>query len=135
MSAPPLPARARRLFSGGLGAAGIVALLLGARPDVPLAESFSVARKFWRADYRSRNMNAPFLRDDPEFAAGVLTADARWPLDVDIVLVLPPRVPAGEAEERRRSAGLLLAPRRVVLERAELGDLRFRISARPRGTP
>ncbi len=97
--------------------------------------SISLAGKFWRAGYRSRLLNAPFFRGDAEFAAAVLTADARWPLDVDAVLTLPPSVPADEAERRRRAAGLVLAPRRVVLERAEIPEARFRLRPLPRETP
>jgi hypothetical protein len=116
----PLPARARRLLAAGLVAAGLLALLVRAQPDVPLAASVSLAGKFWRAGYRSRLLNAPCFRGDTEFAAAVVTADSRWPLSVDVVLTCPPAVPAEEAERRRRAAGLVLSPRRVVLERAEI---------------
>ncbi len=135
MSPALLPVRARRLVGAGLAACGLLALLARALPDVPLAVSFSAAGKFWRAGYRSRLLNAPFFRGDTEFAAAVVTADARWPLDVDVVLTLPPEAPAEAAEKRRRAAGLILAPRRVLLERAEVPDARFRLSALPRRTP
>jgi hypothetical protein len=129
------PGRGRRLLAGGLAAAGLLALLVRAQPDFPLSLSFSVAGKFWRAGYRSRLLNAPFFRGDAEFAAAVVAADARWPLGVDVVLTLPPPVPVGEAENRRRVAGLVLAPRRVVLERAEISDARFRLRPLPREAP
>jgi hypothetical protein len=129
------PGRARRLLAGGLAAAGLLTLLVRAQPELPLSLSFSVAGKFWRAGYRSRLLNAPFFRGDAEFAAEVLTADTRWPLDVDVVLTLPPQMPAVETENRRRAAGLVLAPRRVVLERAEIPDARFRLRPLPREVP
>jgi hypothetical protein len=131
VSPAPLPVRTRRLLTGGLAVAGLFVLLARAQPDVPLAVSFSVAAKFWRASYQSRLLNAAFFRGDTEFAAAVVTADARWPLAVDVVLTLPPAVPADEAEKQRRAAGLVLAPRRVVLERAEIPDARFELRMRP----
>lgn len=135
MSWTPLPERARRLLAAGLAVAGLLALIGRAQPDVPLGLSFSVAEKFWRAGERSRLLNAPFFRGDAEFAAAIVSADARWPLGVDVVLTLPPSVPAGEAENRRRAAGLVLAPRCVVLERAEVPDARFRLRPLPREVP
>lgn len=133
MSRAPLPDRTRRLLASGLAAAGILALLARTQPDVPLAVSFSLAGKFWRAGHRSRTLNAPVFRGDAEFAAAVLAADARWPTGTDLVLTLPPAVPADEAERRRRAAGLVLAPRRVVLERADLAEARFRLGPLPPG--
>jgi hypothetical protein len=130
-----LRGRARRLLAAGLGICGLFALLARAQPDVPLALSFSVAEKFWRAGYRSRLVNAPFFRGDVEFAAAVVAGDARWPLDVDVVLTLPPGLPAEDAEKCRRAAGLVLAPRRVLLERVELPGARFRFRARPPEAP
>ena len=131
MSRAPLQERARRLLAAGLAACGLLALLGRAQPDVPLALSFSVAGKFWRAGERSRLVNAPFFRGDAEFAAAVVAADARWPLGVDVVLTLPPTVPGDEAEKYRRAAGLVLSPRRVLLERAEIPDARFRLRPLP----
>ncbi len=135
MSPARLSGRARKLLAAGLAAAGLLALLLRAQPDAPLSVSFSLAGKFWRAGYRSRLLNAPYFRGDTEFAVTVAAADARWPLGVDVLLTLPPAVSDDGAETRRRVAGLVLAPRRVVLERAEIPDARFRFRPLPREAP
>ena len=135
MSPARLSGGARKLLAAGLAAAGLLALLARAQPDVPLAVSFSLAGKFWRAGFRSRLLNAPSFRGDAEFAAAVIAADARWPLGVDAILTLPPPLAADEAEKVRRAAGLVLAPRRVVLERAETPDGRFRLRPLPREAP
>ncbi len=132
MSPAPLSGKARKALAAGLAAAGLLALLVRARPDVPLAVSSSLAGKFWRAGFRSRLLNAPSFRGDAEFAAAVGAADARWPLGVDAVLTFPPPLADDEAEKCRRAAGLVLAPRRVVLERAEIPDGRFRLRPLPR---
>ncbi|MFI5182406.1 MAG: hypothetical protein ACHQPI_13555 [Thermoanaerobaculia bacterium] len=130
-----LPRRTRRLAAVALFGTGILALVFDAFPDAPLAVSFSLGRKFWRAQELGRVINAPTLRDDPEFAMAVAAADKRWPLDVDAVLTLPPGLSAETAEARRRAAALILSPRRVLLERAVPSEGRFRLRPLPRSRP
>lgn len=135
MSRKNLPPRARRLAAGALVGSAFLALLLAARPDAPLSVSLSLGRKFWRAPERSRLLNAPFLREDPEFAFAVTAADARWPLEVDVVLTLPPAIAGETAEKQRRAAALVLSPRRVLLERTDPAEGRFGLRPLPRGGP
>ncbi len=120
---------ARRLAAGGLLLLGVVCLGLPAlRPDAPLRSSLSLARKFWRANSISRVLNSPLFGPDPDLARALLAADRRIPLSADVVLTLPPDLPAPDAEAKRRRAANLLAPRRVALARGVTGPAGFRIS-------
>jgi len=103
-------------------------LLLAARAVesvAPVGASLSVARKFWRAGTPTRLLNARLLRHDPDFGAALIARDRSWPLAVDVILVLPRTVPDAAAEERRRTAAFVLAPRRVTLGRGETGPEGF----------
>lgn len=112
-----MPLRARRLFASLLSAAGLSALLLGAAsPDLPLADSIDMARRFWRAGPRGRLLNAPGIARDAAFAADALRAAAAWPAGEDVVLSAGPDVPPELRERLRRKAAYLLAPRRVRVE-------------------
>jgi hypothetical protein len=91
----------------------------------PMGTSLSVARKFWRAGTPTRLLNARILRRDPDLGAALIARDRSWPLGVEVVLVLPRAVPDGSAEERRRTAAFVLAPRRVTLARGETGPEGF----------
>jgi hypothetical protein len=110
------------------GAALLVALaalaLLAARAVdsvSPLGASLSVARKFWRAGSPTRLLNSRLFRREPELGAALVARDRFLPLDADVVLTVPPLLPDGAAEEMRRKAAFVLAPRRVTLARGETG--------------
>jgi hypothetical protein len=130
------PPRAGRWGAAALFATGLLVLLFDAYPEVPLVDSVRLGRTFWRASPHARVLNAPSLRENPEFAAVVASVDARWPLDVDVVLVLPKDLPGGAAETLRRAAALHLSPRRVLLERAALSSAEgFELRPRARSRP
>jgi hypothetical protein len=106
--------------------AGLVLLAARAVESVdPVGASLSVARKFWRAGTPTRLLNARLLRHDPDFGAALVARDRSWPLAVNVVLVLPRTVPDAAAEEKRRMAAFVLAPRRVALGRGETGPEGF----------
>ena len=97
-------------------------LLLGWRAwesVAPLPASLSVMRKFWRAGTPTRLLNSRLSRDR------VL------PLDADVVLTVPPDLPDATAEEMRRKAAFVLAPRRVTLARGEAGVRGFALASAP----
>jgi len=103
-------------------------LLLGWRAwesVAPLPVSLSVMRKFWRASSPTRLLNSRLFRRDPELGTALVSRDRFLPLDVDVVLTVPPALPDGPAEEMRRKAAFVLAPRRVTLARGETGPEGF----------
>ena len=123
----------RRLAAGALAAAAMGALAArGLLFDVPPRLSLASAGRFWRASHASRLLNAPFFRRDAEFASATIALDRIVPLDLDVNLVVSHRMPDAEAEGKKRAAALVLAPRRVVLERGETGPAAFRIRPVPR---
>jgi len=91
----------------------------------PVGASLSVARKFWRAGTPTRLLNARLLRRDSDFGAALIARDRTWPLAVDVVLVVPRTVPDGAAEEKRRTAAFVFAPRQVTLAHGETGPEGF----------
>lgn len=97
----------------------------------PLGISLSVAKKFWRAGTRTRLLNSRLFRHEPELGAALVSHDRFLPLDVDVVLTVPPALAAGPAEEMRRKAAFVLAPRRVTLARGEAGRQGFGLAAAP----
>jgi hypothetical protein len=97
----------------------------------PLPASLSVMRKFWRADSQTRLLNSRLFRRDPELGAALVSRDRFLPLDADVVLTVPPGLPDGPAEEMRRKAAFVLAPRRVILARGETGEGSFALAAAP----
>ena len=99
---------------------------------LPLGASLSVARRFWHAPSPTRLLNARLLRHDTEFGAALIGRDRAWPLTADVVLVLPAGLPEASAEEKRRAAAFVLAPRRVTLTRGDTGPSGF---ALVRATP
>jgi hypothetical protein len=101
----------------------------------PVSASLSLARKFWRATTPTRLLNARPFRYDVPLGAALIGRDRAWPLDADVVLVLPPGVSEGAAEEKRRKAAFVLAPRRVTLERGETGPDGFALRRVARGAP
>lgn len=120
------------------GAAALLAsaalLLLGWRAwesVAPLETSLSVMRKFWRAGSPSRLLNSRLFRREPELGIALVSRDRLLPLDSDVVLTVPPGLPAGTAEEMRRKAAFVLAPRRVTLARGEVGREGFLLAAAP----
>ena len=123
----------RRLAAGALAAVALAALAArGLLFDVPPRLSLASIGRFWRASPSSRLLNAPFFRRDAEFAAATIALDRSAPLDVDVNLVISPKVPDAEAEGKRRAAALVLAPRRVLFARGETGPAAFRIRPVPR---
>ena len=125
----------RRLAAALLALAAL--LLLGWRAwesVVPLPVSLSVMRKFWRADSPSRLLNSRLFRRDPAFGASLVSRDRVLPLDLDVVLTVPPMLPDATAEEMRRKAAFVLAPRRVTLARGDAGRDGFSIASTPTGT-
>ena len=98
----------------------------------PLGASLSVAKKFWRASSPARLLNSRLFRHDPELGAALMARDRFLPLDADVVLTVPPSLPEGAAEELRRKAAFVLAPRRVTLARGETGREGFALAPAPR---
>ncbi len=101
----------------------------------PLPVSFSVMAKFWRAGSTTRLLNTQLFRREPEFGAALVKQSSFLPLESDVVLTVPAGLPDGKAEEMRRKAAFVLAPRRVVLRRAETGRDGFSIARSPVGNP
>ena len=98
----------------------------------PVGASLSVAKKFWRAGAPTRLLNSRLFRRDPELGAALVSRDRFLPLDADVVLTVPPSLPDGAAEEMRRKAAFVLAPRRVTLARGETGRDGFALAPVPR---
>jgi hypothetical protein len=99
---------------------------------VPVGASISVAKKFWRAGSPTRLLNSRLFRRDPELGAALVLRDRFLPLDADVILTVPPSLPEGAAEEMRRKAAFVLAPRRVTLARGETGREGFALAPAPR---
>jgi hypothetical protein len=117
---------ARATIAGLLAFAGFLALFARALQfDAPPSTSLSVARKFWRADTRTRLLNSRLFQRDVELGVALLTRDRTWPLAEAVVLVLPESLAPEEAEEKRRKAAFVLAPRQVFMERGETGPNGF----------
>jgi hypothetical protein len=111
-----IPLRPRRLLAALLAGAGLAALLANAATqEIPLADSVTMAGRFWNAGPRGRLLNSPGIARDAAFAADALRAAATWPLHEDAVLSVGPLVPPDVRERLRRRAAYLLAPRRVHL--------------------
>jgi hypothetical protein len=98
----------------------------------PLGVSLSVAKKFWRADPPTRLLNSRLFRRDPELGAALVSHDRFLPLDVDVVLTVASSLPEDAAEEMRRKAAFVLAPRRVTLARGATGREGFALAPAPR---
>ena len=73
---------------------------------------------FSSSERAARIVNSVYLRQDQEFARSLLSADRDWPRTVDVVVEVGPGVAADWAEDVRRRAAYLLAPRRVRLRTA-----------------
>lgn len=122
----------RRTAAALLASAALLLLAWRAWESVaPLPVSLSVMRKFWRADSRTRLVNSRLFRRDPELGAALVSRDRFLPLDADVVLTVPPGLRDGPAEEMRRKAAFVLAPRRVTLARGETGEGGFALGAAP----
>lgn len=122
----------RRTAASVLASAGLLVLGIRAWESVaPLPVSLSVMRKFWHAGAATRLLNSRLFRRDPELGSALLSRDRLLPLDADVVLTVPPSLPDGEAEEMRRKAAFVLAPRRVTLARGGTGPARFALTAAP----
>jgi hypothetical protein len=120
----------RRAAACVLASAGLLLLAIRAGDAVaPLPVSLSVMGKFWRASSQTRLLNSRLFRRDPELGAALLSRDRFLPLDADVVLTVPRSLPDGEAEEMRRKAAFVLAPRRVALARGETGRRGFALAA------
>jgi hypothetical protein len=125
----------RRRVAALLAAA--VLLLLGWRAwesVEPLPASLSVMRKFWRAGSPTRLLNSRLFRRDPELGVALVSRDRTLPLDADVLLTVPPDLADGPAEEMRRKAAFVLAPRRVTLAHGETGEGGFTLAAAPPAT-
>jgi hypothetical protein len=122
--------RAAALFAA---LAAFVVLAFHAVESVaPVGASISVAKKFWTAGGPTRLLNSRLFRRDPELGAALLSRDRFLPLDADVVLTVPPSLPDGAAEEMRRKAAFVLAPRRVTLAHGETGREGFALAPAPR---
>ena len=97
----------------------------------PLPLSLSVMRKFWRASTPTRLLNSRLFRRDTELGVALIGRDRALPLAADVVLTVPPELPPAAAEEMRRKAAFVLAPRRVTLARGETGREGFAVTAAP----
>ena len=125
-----MTAAIRRAAALLLAAAIFSVLALRAGEAVaPLSTSLSVLRKFWRASRPTRLLNSRLFRNEPEFGAALIARDRALPLEVDVVLTVSPGLPEAVAEEMRRRAAFVLAPRRVTLARGETGTSPFSIAA------
>jgi len=123
----------RRAAALSVTAAALAFLAARAVDSVaPLGASLSVARKFWSASSQARLLNSRLFRYDPELGAALLARDRSLPLGSDAVLIVPPSLPDGAAEEVRRKAAFVLAPRRVTLARGETGRDGFALAPAPR---
>ena len=98
---------------------------------MPVRTSISVAAKFWRAGSPARLLNSRLFRHDSELGAALVSRDRFLPLDADVILTVPPSLSEGAAEEMRRKAAFVLAPRRVSLARGETGRLGFALGVMP----
>jgi hypothetical protein len=124
----------RRAAASLLAAAVLLVLALRAWEAVaPLPVSLSVMGKFWRAGTPARLLNSRLFRRDPNFGVALLGRDRSLPLGADVVLTVPPALPDAAAEEMRRKAAFVLAPRRVTLARGETGREGFALAAAPPG--
>lgn len=120
----------RRLAAAVVASAALVVLGVRAWESVaPLPASLSVMRKFWRAGPQTRLLNSRLFRRDPELCAALIARDRFLPLDADVVLTVPPGLPDAPAEEMRRKAAFVLAPRRVTLARGKTGREGFALAA------
>lgn len=127
---------ARRLAAALLAAAALLVLASRAWESVaPLPVSLSVLRKFWRAGTPTRLLNARVFRHEPELGAALVSRDRVLPLDADVVLTVAASIPEAAAEEMRRKAAFVLAPRRVTLARGETGPAGFLLARAPRSIP
>jgi hypothetical protein len=113
-------------------AAFVVLAFRAVESVVPVGASISVARKFWAAGGPTRLLNSRLFRRDPELGSALLSRDRFLPLDADVVLTVPPSLPDAAAEEMRRKAAFVLAPRRVTLARGETGREGFALAPAPR---
>ena len=124
----------RRTAAALLAAAVLLVLAWRAWEAVtPLDVSFSVAGKFWRASTQGRLLNSRLFRREPNFGVALLGRDRSLPLGADVVLTVPPALPDLAAEEMRRKAAFVLAPRRVTLARGETGREGFALAVLPTG--
>ena len=98
----------------------------------PIGASLSVAKKFWQAGPPTRLLNSRLFRRDPELGAALVSRDRFLPLDADVVLTVAPSLPEDAAEEMRRKAAFVLAPRRVTLARGATGREGFALAPAPR---
>jgi hypothetical protein len=122
----------RRAAAALLATAALLLLGIRAWESVePLAASLSVMGKFWRAGTSTRLLNSRLFRREPDLGSALIARDRRLPLDADVVLTVPPLLPAAAAEEMRRKAAFVLAPRRVTLARGETGRAGFALSSSP----
>ncbi len=124
----------RRGVAALLAAAVLLVLALRAWESVaPLSVSLSVMGKFWRAGTPARLLNSRLFRRDPNYGVALLGRDRALPLGADVVLTVPPALPDAAAEEMRRKAAFVLAPRRVTLARGDAGREGFALAAAPPG--
>jgi hypothetical protein len=126
---------ALRRASAGVLAAVLLAVLAARAWEAvsPLPVSLSVMQKFWRASTPTRLLNSRAFRRDTELGAALVGRDRALPLSADVVLTVPPELPPGAAEEMRRKAAFVLAPRRVTLARGATGRDGFALAAAPAG--
>jgi len=99
----------------------------------PLNVSLSVMGKFWRASTPARLLNSRLFRREPNFGVALLGRDRSLPFGADVVLTVPLALPDAAAEEMRRKAAFVLAPRRVTLARGDTGREGFALAADPPG--
>jgi hypothetical protein len=93
--------------------------------------SLSLLRKFWGANDRTRRMNSPVLRNEQAFGRALIDGDETWSLRQDVRLCLPSNVSPTDAEQLRRKAAFVLAPRFVRLDRGCSATDPFRLEPFP----
>lgn len=115
---PQASARGRRVLAAGLAASGLLALLLQAlRSEPPISTSLASIRSFWSSNGTTRLLNSPMFANDPQLGFLLLRADRAWPMDRDVVLVIPAAIDLFAAQRIFEKAAFVLAPRRVKMER------------------
>lgn len=95
--------------------AGFVSLLARSVSETaPLAEKWRRVRFFSKAGHEARILNSPYFAQDPAFARTLLRLDAAWPVERDVELLVSKAIQKDAAEDLRRRAAYLLAPRRII---------------------
>jgi hypothetical protein len=121
--------RLKRLLILSLGIAGVLGLFVQALGNaLPWAVLKRRIAFFAASDRPARIAKSVYFRQDESFALSLLSADQTWPRSVDVVVEVGPGVQTDWAEDVRRRAAYLLAPRRVFLRTSAEPGVRLLIA-------